>query len=135
MDKKCVFCKIVNEEAPANLVYEDDDNIAFLDINPVSLGHTLILPKRHHENLLETPLPEINLTFIAVYKIAKAITTVVGAPAFRVVINNGREAGQVVYHFHVHVIPYFEKGTGFPEGKVSKEELKSVADKIREVVK
>lgn len=101
----CVFCKIVAGEIPADKVYEDDAVTAFLDIAPINFGHTLVVPKRHYPDLLSTP-PELAARLLqAVQHIAPAISAATQSPAFNVGINNGRDAGQIIDHVHLHLIP------------------------------
>ncbi len=101
----CIFCKIVNGELPSQKVYEDDDVLAFLDINPTVHGHTLIIPKEHHENILETPPELIAKIFQVIQKIAPAVLAAVEANAFNLGNNCGSVAGQVIFHTHFHLLP------------------------------
>ena len=101
----CIFCRIVAGELPSTKVYEDDALLAFLDINPVAKGHTLVIPKDHYADQLAAP-PEV-LAAIArrIPIISKAITSATNAAAFNVHQCNGAAAGQVVFHLHYHIIP------------------------------
>lgn len=104
----CIFCKIIKGELPSVKVYENDKIVAFLDINPVNPGHTLVVPKEHFENLLdggEETLKEIMLT---IKRVAWGITKAFDLKGFNVGQNNGAVAGQIVPHLHWHVIPRFE---------------------------
>ena len=129
----CIFCQIVQGSIPAHILYSDDHYLALLDIHPLSPGHTLVIPKNHSSDLLDA-LPKDRMGLLEVVaKIAPAILKGVGAPAFNVGINNGRESGQVVFHTHVHIIPR-KKGDGLSdwEGKGSlPEELSHTAEGIR----
>ena len=100
----CIFCKIARKEIPAEIVYESDNFIAFLDANPCSRGHTLIIPKKHFVNIIELPAILGNELLDVIKKVA-GIRFKEGAEGFNIIVNNGKEAGQVVMHFHVHVIP------------------------------
>jgi histidine triad (HIT) family protein len=104
----CLFCKIVKGEIPSHRVYEDDAVLAFLDIMPVNPGHTLVIPKDHHENLLDLPQETVEKVIGVIKKITPAILAGVGAEAFNLGLNNGEGAGQVVKHFHWHIMPRFE---------------------------
>ena len=104
----CLFCKIVKGEIPSHRVYEDDAVLAFLDIMPVNPGHTLVIPKDHHENLLDLPQETVEKVIGVIKKITQAILAGVGAEAFNLGLNNGEGAGQVVKHFHWHIMPRFE---------------------------
>lgn len=110
-NQSCIFCKIVSKEIPANIVYEDEHVLSFLDIMPANKGHCLVIPKKHYETLIETPEKELSEMIGAVKKIAKAMSLSVGNGAYNIVMNNGKEAGQVVNHAHIHIIPRF-KGDG-----------------------
>ena len=102
---ECVFCKIVKGEIPSFKVYEDDRVYAFADINPVSDGHTLIIPKAHAENLGE--IAEVDLMAIhrVSQKIYRAMRTALGADGVALVQANGKSVNQVVMHYHLHLIP------------------------------
>ncbi|MCL1925377.1 MAG: HIT family protein [Defluviitaleaceae bacterium] len=98
---ECIFCKIINNEIPSHKVYEDDYFKAILDIFPASKGHTIIIPKKHTENLLD--LEEAYLEKIL--PIAKKIAKDLGCEHFNILQNNGEYAGQTVFHYHMHIIP------------------------------
>lgn len=101
----CVFCKIINREIPSTIVYEDDEIIAFEDIEPVAPVHVLIIPKEHIEALTE--LNEENSKFISkIYLVANKIAEMKGIKerGFRVIVNCGEDGGQVVKHLHFHLL-------------------------------
>ena len=109
----CIFCKIVNGEIPAAKVLENEHVMAFLDISQVTKGHTLVIPKVHKENLFElTPDIAKNL-FESVPAIANALKEEYKPLGLNLVNNNGEQAGQTVYHFHMHLIPRYGQGDGF----------------------
>jgi histidine triad (HIT) family protein len=127
----CIFCKIVEKEIPCEKIYEDDIALAFLDINPVNLGHTLVIPKKHFENIYD--LEED--TAVHIMKIVKKISAALkksGADGINVVINNGKAAGQVVFHCHTHVIPRYDGDAllPWPTKKPEEGEMKKIAQKI-----
>jgi histidine triad (HIT) family protein len=103
----CPFCKIVLGEAPASVVYEDSAILAFMDLNPANSGHTLIIPKEHWENIYE--IPEKTLIKIApiIKRTCTAVKKATGCEGISILQLNGKAAGQVVMHYHVHVIPRF----------------------------
>jgi len=103
----CIFCKIVAGEIPCFNVYDAGDVMAFLDINPINKGHTLIIPKKHYKDLLTTPNELSVQLFTAAKKIGTAFKTELGAEGFNLFQNNGECAGQVVGHCHFHVLPRF----------------------------
>jgi histidine triad (HIT) family protein len=133
---ECIFCNIIEGNAEAEIVFEDDKIIAFLDIQPINYGHTLIVPKKHYDNFLTVPADELNSLTMATQYIAGAVKRSVKADGFNVITNNGDSAGQTVYHFHFHVIPRFDEDFNFkPRLKnYSSGGMKDYADKIRSAV-
>ena len=104
----CIFCKIVSGELPSNKVYEDDDILAFLDINPVNPGHTIVIPKEHGDNFL-LQSEETNKKLISViYSITPSVLKSVNATDCNVTMNCGSSAGQIIFHTHFHIIPRFK---------------------------
>lgn len=103
----CLFCKIINKTIPSFIIYEDEKTLAFLDIMPVTKGHILIIPKIHSDNFLESNETDT----LAVIKTAKVITSklneLLNTNNFNLLINNGVNAGQTIYHFHCHIIPRY----------------------------
>ena len=124
----CIFCKIIKGEIPADKVYEDDDTLAFLDISPVNKGHTLVIPKQHHETVIDTPAEVLCKLMKTVKKVAPAIIKVTSAQGFNLYQNNEKAAGQLVPHIHFHIIPRFEgdghfsrwTNTKYEEGEMNK---------------
>ena len=113
MMSDCIFCKIANGEIPSAKVYENEHVFAFLDLSQVTKGHTLIIPKVHKENLFElTPEIAKNI-FEVVPKIANALKETFHPLGLNLLNNNGEQAGQSVFHFHMHQIPRYGKGDGF----------------------
>ncbi|MBI2659577.1 HIT domain-containing protein [Candidatus Woesearchaeota archaeon] len=134
--ENCIFCKIVDGKIPAAKVYEDEKVISFLDIMPANKGHCLIVPKKHSETLAEISDEDLAAIIKAAKKVAKALSLSLGA-AFNIVMNNGKEAGQVVNHSHIHVIPRFHKDRlriKWSHLKYENDELKEYADKIRKFI-
>jgi histidine triad (HIT) family protein len=135
MSESCIFCQIARKEAPASVVYEDDQIIAFMSIHPVSVGHTLVVPKKHYENIYEIPEEEVAYLYKIVKNITYAVNKTVDAEGIRIVQNNGEAAGQVVFHMHVHIIP-MSKGRQwihYPENRDA-DALKDDARKIRQFI-
>ena len=133
---ECIFCNIVNKKADAEILFEDENIIAFLDIQPINYGHTLVVPKKHYDNFLTVPAEElIHLTKAAQF-ITGAVKRSVNADGFNVISNNGDSAGQTVYHFHLHIIPRYNEDFNFkPRFKnYGSGVMKEYADKIRAVV-
>jgi len=130
----CIFCKIVAGQIPCEKIYEDESVLAFLDIGPVSQGHTLVIPKKHYEKVHECP-PEIVTAVASVLpKVAGAVFGSMAAEGYNVLCNNGRASGQLVDHLHFHIIPrmtgdgVFSKwpASKYPPGTAGK-----IAEKIR----
>jgi len=103
----CLFCKIVSGEIPCNKIYEDENFLAFLDINPVNKGHILVIPKKHSKNILEIDSKTIENLIVVVKKLSKKIKKTLKADGINIIINNELEAGQIIFHTHVHIIPRF----------------------------
>jgi len=108
----CLFCKIVKGEIPSEKIYEDEFAFAFLDINPLADGHTVIVPKIHAENILDLPENQTGPLFLGVKKVTEAINSALKPHGFTIGINHGKVSGQVIDHLHVHVIPRFEGDGG-----------------------
>lgn len=108
----CLFCSIASGSVPSFKVYEDDTVMAFLDIKPVNRGHLLIVPKTHAATLADTPPHTLTDMMLAVPGLAKAAMKAVGAGGFNLIVNNGKESGQLVEHVHMHIVPRFD-GDGY----------------------
>ena len=105
----CIFCKIINGEIPSSKVYEDEDFIAFLDINPVHKGHTLLIPKKHFRNLFDTPDDVAAKIYSTAAKVGEGICKATSADGLNILQNNEEAAGQEVFHSHIHIIPRYKE--------------------------
>ncbi len=105
MKNDCVFCAIAAGEIPCFKVYEDELALAYLDINPFSEGHTLVIPKAHTTGLLDTPEETLAALLARVKKVAAHLKTALGCDGFHILQNNGAAAGQTVGHIHFHIVP------------------------------
>jgi histidine triad (HIT) family protein len=135
MNENCVFCKIARKEADASIVYEDADVMAFMDIRPVSEGHALIIPKKHYVDIFDVSEELLGATHKVTKKIAAAVKKATKADGISIVQQNGKAAGQEIFHLHVHVIPRFEgkKMPRFEElGLADRETLDAAAKKINQ---
>jgi histidine triad (HIT) family protein len=103
--KDCIFCRIVRGESPSAKVFENEKVLAFLDINPVSEGHTLVIPKAHYAGFLEVPADLLTEMGMVLQRIGQAAKARLGSDGFNVLLNNGRAAGQLVDHAHFHLVP------------------------------
>lgn len=110
----CIFCKIRDGEIPARKVYEDEDVFAFLDLSQVTLGHTLLVPKKHVENIYSYDSSTTEHVFSVLPKLSRAIKKALPeASGLNVIMNNGKVADQSVFHSHVHLIPRYTKEDDF----------------------
>lgn len=136
MDQNCIFCKIIQGEIPSAKVYEDEEVFAFLDISQVTKGHTLIIPKKHVENIYETNEEIASSLFARVPKIANALKKAYQPAGINILNNNGKAAGQTVFHIHIHLIPRYDESDGFDAKWVTNneaytpEDLAEIAQKI-----
>jgi histidine triad (HIT) family protein len=106
-DPDCLFCKIVAGEIPATRVREDERTVAFMDINPATRGHLLIVPREHATDLLDVGEADLAACAVAAKELAARVTDKLGADGVNLLNSCGREAWQTVFHFHVHVIPRY----------------------------
>ena len=134
----CVFCKIVEGVIPASIVYEDDDVLAFLDISQATKGHTLVISKKHYDNFLSVPKELMHKVMDIAQRIGQAHIMVLGAKGVNVLTNVNKEAGQSVYHFHVHVIPRYIRDEGFrielKDNNAEGLNLPQLADSIKKAI-
>ncbi len=132
-DTSCIFCKIANGTIPSYKVYEDNDVIAFLDVNPASRGHTLVVTKEHFSNMTTCPKAILDKVFEVAQTIAQAQIAQLGATGVNVLTNVGESAGQSVHHFHVHVIPRYDNDglkLSFPPKQLEDSEFTSIKSTI-----
>ena len=128
----CLFCKIIAGTVPSHKIYENDHVYAFLDIGPVSKGHTLVIPKQHVSNLSAGSPEDAVELMKAVYLLGRKIMPALGATGYNLGMNHGADAGQDVFHTHLHIMPrYPGDERKFVKTFPSKEELSVVAEKIR----
>ena len=114
MEKDCIFCKIANGEIPSYKIYEDDNFLSFMDVNPMSFGHCLIIPKDHYENIYEMPEDLLSKLFPIVKKIAVRLKEVTGCDGMNIFQNNGLAGNQTVFHYHVHIRPRYNNDNLIP---------------------
>lgn len=129
----CIFCKIIKGEIPCYKVYEDDEFLAFLDIQPINFGHTLVIPKEHYETFEKTPFEILEKLIVLTQKLAKVIKKAMSADGFNIGINNEKVAGQLVLHMHIHIIPRFSDDGLDPwkDKKCSEDQMKKILEKIK----
>lgn len=128
----CIFCKIVSGEIPAEKVYEDEHTLAFLDLHPSNPGHTLVVPKEHSRNVLDSHPDTLAHMIHTAQKIAVVLKNI-GAEGVNIISNNETAAGQVIFHTHLHIIPrYADDGLALWHGKPYPEgEIEKMGEKIR----
>ena len=132
-EPNCIFCKIVRGEASAVQVHEDNQTIAFMDINPAAEGHTLVVSKAHFENLLDIDTSTLTAVTLTSQRIARALDRVLQPDGMRVSQFNGAAAGQTVFHYHVHLVPMRQGQRVGAHGRSSAEPraLAAIAERIR----
>ncbi len=135
-DTNNIFGRILRGEAPAFKVYEDDSNIAILDVMPQADGHTLVLPKAAAENLFDLDHESAKSLVLCVQHVALGIRAAFQPDGMRLMQLNGGAAGQTVFHFHMHIIPCYEGQAlrKHARGMAEASELESHADKIRQAL-
>lgn len=137
MSQDCIFCSIVSGDIPSRNVYEDEDVLAFLDANPLAAGHTLVIPKDHHERMDDLPSDPASDVLDTLYRLVPQVENAVDADGTTIAFNNGPAAGQEVPHIHGHIIPRFENDGGGPihgitgaRPDLSDDELDEIAERI-----
>ncbi len=133
---QCIFCKIVRGEIPAVKVHEDERTLTFMDIQPASPGHALVISKAHAPDLLEIAEPDLLAVAVTVQRVARAVQKSLAPDGLRIGQFNGAAAGQTVPHYHVHIVPMREGQRTGAHGRAPAkiEELKVLAVRIREAL-
>jgi histidine triad (HIT) family protein len=141
LEKNCTFCKIVERHISARIISQNDNAIAFLDAFPLSVGHTLIIPKRHYSKVQDMNSEYSSAMFDLLRVVTEAVERVTRAKASTIAIHNGVEAGQVILHVHIHIIPRFSGDGAGPvhsmfknRPNINSEEMDAMLDRIKEVV-
>lgn len=104
----CIFCDIIDGKIPSSKVYEDDNTLSFLDLSQTTYGHTLVIPKKHYDNVLQMRADEFAELMKTVQKVAKMLQEKLNYKGVNILINTNEEAGQTVKHAHVHIIPRYD---------------------------
>jgi len=130
----CIFCKIAKKEIPSKIFFENDTNIAFLDILPINPGHAIIIPKNHYQNIEDIPEDELTQLLKVVKKLAILIHTKLEIEGYNILQNNFEAAGQVINHIHFHIIPRYETDEKFklkiPRNQATERELENILKKL-----
>ena len=131
MKNDCVFCAIAAGEIPSFKVYEDELVLAYLDINPFTKGHTLVIPKEHSSGLLDTSDETLAVLAARVKKVAAHLKSALPCDGFNILQNNGEAAGQTVMHIHFHIVPrYGKEEISFVSQKGNMDELSELAKRL-----
>lgn len=133
-EKDCIFCMLANGDIPTATLYEDEDFRVILDQGPANPGHALILPKNHYRDLTELEETVAAKALPLASRVGKRMMEVLGCDGFNVVQNNGKAAGQTVFHFHIHVIPRYEsdgKMVEWKPGSYAEGETEAMAEKLK----
>ncbi len=133
----CIFCDIIAGKQDAYLIYEDNTHIAIMDRYPIQLGHSLVIPREHHEKIIDMSIEDVSSLFAKVPLVARAILQATGADGFNIGQNNGKAANQIIPHVHVHIIPRYEKmGNPWKRRTIANDEdLKKLSHKIKNFIK
>ncbi len=124
----CLFCKIINKEIPAKVIFENEAAIAVLDIHPCAPGHTVVLPKHHTPALIELTDEHVGPVFLVVKEVAKKLKNVLKYDGLTIGINQGRKAGQEIDHLHIHLIPRWgNDGGGSVQSVVNNQTKKDIS--------
>jgi len=132
--EECIFCRIAQKKIPCKMIYETDNAMAFLDINPGSSGHTLVIPKKHYDTIDIMPEDEVIDLFKVAIKVMKAVDKVIKPDGINLFQNNKLAAGQIVNHTHIHIFPRFRGDKiDFRWGRVplDNEDMDRIAELIR----
>ncbi len=134
-NQDCIFCKIVQKQIPSSIIFENEEVMAFLDIRPLNMGHTLVIPKGHYVDVFDIPKEQLCQIYGICKQIAPAIKTATKADGITIIQQNGKAAGQEIFHLHAHVVPRYEgqKLARFKDLKiVDRDKLEEMAEKIRQ---
>ncbi len=132
----CIFCKIIEKKIPSKILYENNNTIAFLDILPISQGHTIVIPKKHYTNLETIPIDDLYEVMATVKIVSNLIFKNLNIDGYNILQNNYKAAGQVINHFHIHIIPRSRADGKFrlsiPREQATEEELNHTLKIIRD---
>lgn len=131
----CLFCDIIRKKREAHIIYEDDSVVALLDIFPCAMGHTLVIPRRHMETIIEMQDTEISSFWKGVQTVVSLLMEKLSPHGFTIGINHGKVSGQAIEHMHVHIIPRYEgDGGGSLHSVVHIPPTQSIADVYKKII-
>ncbi len=136
-EENCIFCKIIKKEISAEIVYEDDYTISFMDIYPNTRGHLLVIPKIHIENIYGLDHETAARLMISIQKISVATKNALDADGINILMNNEEAAGQIIWHAHIHIIPRYKDDEGYYHKKHiyhDNDEIKNIAKDIQKEI-
>ena len=134
MASDCLFCGIIAGDVPGQIVDSDEHTVAFMDINPATRGHALVVPREHSDDLMDISDEDLERTMIAARRLARRMDEVLEPDGFNILNSCRSAAWQTVYHFHVHVVPRYEDDPlelPWVPSEGDADEIKQIADKIR----
>ena len=133
MMENCIFCKIVKGEVSSNKIYETDRTLVFLDANPISKGHSLIISKEHHEDIFNIDEGYLKDIIITAKELSKKMKRNLGVSGVNILHASGKDAQQSVFHFHIHLVPRYENDglNAWPKSDYKQENFEEIANKIR----
>jgi histidine triad (HIT) family protein len=137
MKENCIFCKIANGEISSHTLYEDEDFKVIFDLGPATRGHAIIIAKEHAENIYELDEKVASKVFVLAKKMATVMTEAFKCDGFNIVQNNGKCAGQSVFHFHMHLIPRYVDDHAiefWKAGETTEDKLIELENKVKEVL-
>lgn len=133
-NQSCIFCIIIKDTN--NLIFEDANTAAFMDINPITNGHILVIPKQHFATFIDTPPKLVGDVNITTHKIAKLLIKIIpDIKGFNILTNNGKVAFQEVFHYHVHIIPKYIREKGFLINKTKENVTINDIDNIKKILR
>jgi histidine triad (HIT) family protein len=133
-DPDCIFCKIIAGELPGQIIDQDERTVAFMDINPATRGHALVVPREHSRDLLEIPEEDLEAVAVAAQRLARRMHERIGVDGVNLLNARGEAAWQTVFHFHMHVIPrYHDDPLRLPwtPAPGDQDEIAAAADELR----
>lgn len=134
----CIFCKIAQGEIPSRTIYEDESFRVIFDIEPASKGHAIIIPKTHASDIFSLSEEEAKKVFLVAKKVATVLVKELKCDGINILQNNGEAAGQTVFHFHIHLIPRYNKDSvhiSWLKTELDEPFLDSLSEKIRDILK
>lgn len=123
----CIFCEIINGNIPSSKVYENDKVLAILDLSQTTYGHTLVMPKKHYDNILDMPADELSYLIVKTQELSKMLLNKLNAKGCNILANTNEVAGQTIMHAHIHIIPRYDENDTvefkFNENKIDLNEV------------